>query len=38
MSVKDNTIKKNKKQYHHLTEDDRNKIQSLIEQKDEKIY
>ena len=35
MSVKDNTIKKNKKQYHHLTEDDRNKIQSLIEQKDE---
>lgn len=35
MSVKDNTIKKNKMQYHHLTEDDRNKIQSLIEQKDE---
>ena len=34
MSVKNNTIKNNKNQYHHLTKDDRAKIQSLIEQKD----
>ena len=34
MSIKNNTIKNNKNQYHHLTKDDRAKIQSLIEQKD----
>ena len=35
MSETNNTIKKPKNQYHHLTKDDRSKIQSLIEQKDE---
>lgn len=35
MSETNNTIKKPKNQYHHLTKDDRAKIQSLIEQKDE---
>ena len=30
-----NTTKTKQKQYHHLTKDDRAKIQSLIEQKDE---
>ena len=34
MSIENNTIKNNKNQYHHLTKDDRAKIQSLIEQKD----
>ena len=34
MSVKDNNTKSEKNQYHHLTKDDRAKIQSLIEQKD----
>lgn len=34
MSETNNTIKSNKNQYHHLTKDDRAKIQSLIEQKD----
>lgn len=36
MSETNNTIKTKKNQYHHLTKDDRAKIQSLIEQKDEK--
>jgi len=36
MSKTDNTIKKNKKQYHHLTEKDRITIEVLITQKDEK--
>lgn len=31
-----NTTKTKQKQYHHLTENDRAKIQSLVEQKDEK--
>ena len=35
MSETNNTIKTKKKQYHHLRKDDRSKIQSLIEQKDE---
>lgn len=35
MSETNNTIKIKKNQYHHLTKDDRSKIQSLIEQKDE---
>ncbi|MBE6140280.1 MAG: IS30 family transposase [Firmicutes bacterium] len=35
MSKTDNTIKTKKKQYRHLNEDDRVKIQSLIEQKDQ---
>lgn len=35
MSETNNTIKSNKNQYHHLTKDDRVKIQSLIEQVDE---
>ena len=35
MSVKDNTININKKQYHHLTRDDRNKIEVLVNQFDE---
>lgn len=35
MSETNNTIKYKKNQYHHLTKDDRSKIQSLIEQKDE---
>lgn len=35
MSETNNTIKTNKKQYHHLTKEDRCKIQSLLEQKDE---
>ena len=35
MSETNNTIKTKKNQYHHLTKDDRAKIQSLIEQKDE---
>lgn len=35
MSETNNTIKNQKNQYHHLTKDDRSKIQSLIEQKDE---
>lgn len=34
MSERNNTIKKKENQYHHLKEDDRAKIQSLIEQKD----
>ena len=34
MSIENNTIKNNKNQYHHLTKDDRAKIQSLVEQKD----
>jgi len=36
MSETNNTIKFKKNQYHHLTKDDRIKIQSLIEQIDEK--
>lgn len=35
MSETNNTIKSKKNQYHHLTKDDRAKIQSLIEQIDE---
>lgn len=35
MSKTNNTIKSKKNQYHHLTKDDRAKIQSLIEQVDE---
>lgn len=35
MSETNDTIKNEKNQYHHLTKDDRCKIQSLIEQKDE---
>lgn len=35
MSETNNTIKMKKNQYHHLTKDDRIKIQSLIEQVDE---
>ena len=35
MSKIDNTLKTNKNQYHHLTEQDRATIQALIEQKDE---
>lgn len=35
MSETNNTKKNTKNQYHHLTKDDRSKIQSLIEQKDE---
>lgn len=35
MSVRNNTIKKAKKQYHHLTKDDRVKIETLISQLDE---
>ena len=35
MSETNDTIKTKKKQYHHLTKDDRSKIQSLLEQKDE---
>lgn len=34
MSEINNTTKTKEKQYHHLTKDDRSKIQSLIEQKD----
>lgn len=34
MSKKDNTLKSQKKQYHHLTKEDRIKIESLINQKD----
>lgn len=34
MSCVNNTTKSKEKQYHHLTKDDRTKIQSLIEQKD----
>ena len=35
MSEENNTTKSSKNQYHHLTEDDRVKVQSLAEQKDE---
>lgn len=35
MSETNNTIKSKKNQYHHLTKDDRAKIQSLVEQVDE---
>lgn len=35
MSKNNNTIKQKEKQYHHLTKDDRIKIESLINQKDE---
>lgn len=28
------TLKNKKKQYHHLTQDDRNKIETLVNQKD----
>lgn len=35
MSEINNTTKTKEKQYHHLTKNDRSKIQSLIEQKDE---
>lgn len=34
MSTTNNTTNTKKKQYHHLTKEDRSKIQSLIEQKD----
>lgn len=34
MSIKNNTLKKTKNQYHHLTEKDRATIQALIKQKD----
>ena len=34
MSETNNTLKRKENQYHHLTKDDRAKIQSLIEQKD----
>lgn len=34
MSIKDNTIKAIKKQYHHLTYDDRVKIEFMLSQKD----
>jgi len=36
MSEINNTLKKKKNQYHHLTQDDRNKIEALVNQKDEK--
>lgn len=36
MSCINNTTETKQKQYHHLTENDRAKIQSLVEQKDEK--
>ena len=36
MSFINNTTKTKQKQYHHLTENDRAKIKSLVEQKDEK--
>lgn len=35
MSEENNTTKSSKNQYHHLTEDERVKVQSLAEQKDE---
>ena len=35
MSEANNTTKKDKKQYHHLTKDDRVKIETLISQVDE---
>lgn len=35
MSIKDNTIKIKKKQYHHLTYDERVKIEFMLNQKDE---
>ena len=34
MSDTNNTLKKKENQYHHLTEQDRATIQTLIEQKD----
>lgn len=34
MSTANNTLNNKEKQYHHLTEADRNKIQALINQKD----
>lgn len=36
MSEINNTLKSKKNQYHHLTQDDRNKIEALVNQKDEK--
>ena len=35
MSIKNNTIIKKENQYHHLTLEDRAKIQALLEQKEE---
>ena len=35
MSVKDNNIKNEKNQYHHLTKDDRIKIEFMLSQKDD---
>ena len=35
MSVKDNNTKSEKNQYHHLTKDDRIKIEFMLNQKDE---
>ena len=35
MSETNNTLKRKENQYHHLTQDDRSKIQALLEQKDE---
>ena len=34
MSIKNNTLKKEKKQYHHLSYDDRIKIEFMINEKD----
>ena len=34
MSKANNTLKKKENQYHHLTQEDRSKIQALLEQKD----
>ena len=36
MSDDNNTTKRKEKQYHHLKKDDRIKIESLINQKDER--
>ena len=36
MSATNNTIKKKENQYHHLTKDDRNKIEALVNVKNNK--
>ena len=36
MSKRDNTLKIKENQYHHLTKDDRNKIEALVNAKDVK--
>ena len=38
MSKKNNTIIKKENQYHHLTLEDRAKIQALLEQKEERRF